>query len=111
MRVPNGQVRVKCVEIGDDYAIINVEEKPDSSDWKWKKKVTDAGDDCPPANAKWKVEIAQSYMKTENVFALLVAVLMPCLATFGQSAAQTPHRAGRSALQRAGRPDQRARWR
>ena len=29
-------------------------------------------------------------MKTENVFALMVAVLMPCLATFGQSAAQTP---------------------
>ncbi len=29
-------------------------------------------------------------MKTENVFAVMVAVLMPCLATFGQSAAQTP---------------------
>ncbi len=28
-------------------------------------------------------------MKTENVFALLVAVLAPCLATFGQSAATT----------------------
>jgi type II secretory pathway component GspD/PulD (secretin) len=29
-------------------------------------------------------------MKTENVFALLVAVLLPCLATLGQSGPQTP---------------------
>lgn len=43
-----------------------------------------------PANANRKVEIAQSYMKTENVFALLVAVLAPCLATLGQSGPLTP---------------------
>jgi hypothetical protein len=38
VRVPNGQVRVRCVEIGDDYVIINVDGEARSQRLEMAKK-------------------------------------------------------------------------
>ena len=83
VRVPNGHVRVRCIEIGGNYVLVQVEGEagPKRLLMEQKKELTQHEHYLRQAND----ETASAIMKTKNIFALIVVVLAPCLATVAQT--------------------------
>ena len=80
---PTGRCACAVWRSGNDYVVIRVAGEAQSKRLEMAKKVIDARDSVPRTTNNLTLFKA---MNTEKVFALLVAVLAPCLATLSQPA-------------------------